>query len=196
MRWHYGYLEATKDALLAARSYLIAQKFVQQVLTDYPLSTEWERVASVTGLTKEEIIAAIKEGKKEDTSQLLQECLTKSPSLDEKIVRMMVEGFTPFFICKVLGISQSRIDLVMESPDISLILGSIYGTLSAKNVLNQKEQQFIYYFRHGGRFFLSDFCNKVAVHLYTNGMSVHDISQMLEMSEEDVQKELWGFSHF
>lgn len=45
--------------------HLIAQKFVQQVLTDYPLSTEWERVASVTGLTKEEIIAAIKEGKKE-----------------------------------------------------------------------------------------------------------------------------------
>lgn len=44
--------------------HLIAQKFVKQVLTEYPLSTEWERVASVTGLTKEEVIAAIKEGKK------------------------------------------------------------------------------------------------------------------------------------
>lgn len=175
--------------------HLIAQKFVKQVLTEYPLSTEWERVASVTGLTKEEVIAAIKEGKKEDTSQLLQECLTESPSLDEKIVRMMVEGFTPFFICKTLGISQSRIDLVMESPDISLILGSIYKTLSAKNVLNQKEQQFIYYFRHGGRFFLLDFLSKLAVRLYGNGMSVHDISQMLDMPEEDVQKEVWGLPH-
>lgn len=176
--------------------HLIAKKIVQQVLTEFPLSTEWERVASVTGLTKEEVIAAIKEGKKEDTSQLLQECLTESPSLDEKIVRMLLEGFTPFFICKTLGISQSRIDLVMESPDISLILGSIYGILSAKDVLNQKEQQFVSYFRHGGMFFLSHFCNKLAVRLYANGMSVHDISQMLEMSEEDVQNELWGFSHF
>lgn len=175
--------------------HLIAQKFVKQVLTEYPLSTEWERVASVTGLTKEEVIAAIKEGKKEDTSQLLQECLTESPSLDEKIVRMMVEGFTPFFIRKTLGISQSRIDLVMESPDISLILGSIYGTLSAKNVLNQKEQQFIHYFRHGGRFFLLDFLSKLAVRLYGNGMSVHEISQMLDMPEEDVQKEVWGLPH-
>lgn len=175
--------------------HLIAQKFVKQVLTEYPLSTEWERVASVTGLTKEEVIAAIKEGKKEDNSQLLQECFTESPSLDEKIVRMMVEGFTPFFICKTLGISQSRIDLVMESPDISLILGSIYKTLSAKNVLNQKEQQFIYYFRHGGRFFLLDFLSKLAVRLYGNGMSVHDISQMLDMPEEDVQKEVWGLPH-
>lgn len=112
---------------------------MQQVLTEFPLSTEWDRVASVTGLTKEEVIAAIKEGKEEDASQLLQECLTESASLDIKIVRMMVEGFTPFFICKTLGISQSRIDLVMESPDISLIFGSIYKTLSAKNVLNQKE---------------------------------------------------------
>lgn len=174
--------------------HLIAQKFVKQVLTEYPLSTEWERVASVTGLTKEEVIAAIKEGKKEDNSQLLQECFTESPSLDEKIVRMMVEEFTPFFIFKTLGISQSRIDLVMESPDISLILGSIYKTLSAKNVLNQKEQQFIYYFRHGGRFFLLDFLSKLAVRLYGNGMSVHDISQMLDMPEEDVQKEVWGLS--
>lgn len=49
--------------------HLIAQKFVQQVLTDYPLSTEWERVASVTGLTKDEVIAAIKEGKKEGRYQ-------------------------------------------------------------------------------------------------------------------------------
>lgn len=174
--------------------HLIAQKFVKQVLTEYPLSTEWERVASVTGLTKEEVIAAIKEGKKEDISQLLQECLTESPSLDEKIVRMLVEGFTPFFIRKTLAISQSRIDLVMESPDVSRILGSIYETLLAKDGFNQKEQQFIHYFRHGGRFFLSDFYNKVAVRLYVNGMSVHAISQMLEISEEDVQKELWGFS--
>lgn len=30
--------------------------------------------------------------------------------------------------------------------------------------------------------------------MYANGMSVHDISQMLEMSEEDVQKEVWGLS--
>lgn len=176
--------------------HLIAKKFVKQVLTEYPLSTEWERVASVTGLTNEEVIAVMIEGKVEETSQLLHECLTGSSSMNEKIVRMMVEGFTPFFIRKTLGISQSRIDLVMESPDIPRILGSIYETLLAKDGFNQKEQQFIHYFRHGGRFFLSDFCNKVAVHLYTNGMSVHDISQMLEMSEEDVQKELWGGSHF
>lgn len=172
--------------------HLIAKKFVQQVLTEFPLSTEWERVASVTGLTKEEVIAAIKEGKKEDTSQLLQECLTESPSLDEKIVRMMVEGFTSFFICKTLGISQSRIDLVMENPDISLILGSIYGTLSAKDVLNQKEQHFVSYFRHGGMFFLSHFCNKLAVRMYANGMSVHTISQLLDIPEGDVQKKVWG----
>lgn len=174
--------------------HLIAQKFVQQVLSEYPLSTEWERVASVTGLTKEEVISAIKEGKKEDTSQLLQECLTESPSLDEKIVRMLVEGFMPFFICKTLGISQSRIDLVMESPDISLILGSIYGTLSAKDVLNQKEQHFVSYFRHGAIFFLFHFCNKLAVRMYANGMSVHTISQLLDMSEEDVQEKVWGLS--
>lgn len=174
--------------------HLIAQKFVKQVLTEYPLSTEWERVASVTGLTKEEVIAAIKEGKKEDTSQLLQECLTESPSLDEKIVRMLLEGFTPFFICKTLGISQSRIDLVMERPDISLILGSIYKTLSAKNVLNQKEQHFVYYFRHGGIFFLLHFCNKLAVRMYANGISVHTISQLLDLPEEDVQKKVWGLS--
>lgn len=174
--------------------HLIAQKFVQQVLSEFPLSTEWERVASVTGLTKEEVIAAIKEGKEEDAGQLLQECLTESASLDIKIVRMMVEGFTPFFICKTLGISQSRIDLVMESPDIFRILGFVYGTLSAKDVLNQKEQQFVSYFCHGGMFFLSHFCNKLAVRMYANGMSVHDISRMLEMSEEDVQKEVWGLS--
>lgn len=174
--------------------HLIAKKFVQQVLTEYPLSTEWELVASVTGLTKEEVIAAIKEGKEEDASQLLQKCLMESPSLDVKIVRMMVEGFTPFFICKTLEISQARIDLAMESPDISCILGSIYDTLSAKDVCNQKEQQFVYYFRHGGRFFLSHFLSKLAVRLYANGMSVHAISQMLEIPEEDVQKEVWGFS--
>lgn len=175
--------------------HLIAQKFVKQVLTEYPLSTEWERVASVTGLTKEEVIAAIKEGKKEDTSQLLQECLTESPSLNEKIVRMLVEGFTPYFIRRTLVISQSRIDLVMESPDVSRILGSVYETLLAKAEFNQKEQQFIYYFRHGGRFFLLDFLSKLAVRLYGNGMSVHEISQMLDMPEEDVQKEVWGLPH-
>lgn len=175
--------------------HLIAKKFVKQVLTEYPLSTEWERVASVTGLTKEEVIAAIKEGKKEDTSQLLQECLTESPSLDEKIVRMLVEGFTPYFIRRTLVISQSRIDLVMESPDVSRILGSVYETLLAKDEFNQKEQQFIHYFRHGGRFFLLDFLSKLAVRLYGNGMSVHEISQMLDMPEEDVQKEVWGLPH-
>ena len=174
--------------------HLIAQKFVQQVLTDYPLSTEWERVASVTGLTKDEVIAAIKEGKKEDTSQLLQECLTESPSLDEKIVRMLVEGFTPYFIRRTLVISQSRIDLVMESPDVSCILGSIYETLLAKDILNQKEQHFVYYFRHGGIFFLLHFCNKLAVRMYANGMSVHTISQLLDLPKEDVQKKVWGLS--
>lgn len=175
--------------------HLIAKKFVKQVLTEYPLSTEWERVASVTGLTNEEVIAVIIEGKVEETSQLLHECLTGSSSLDEKIVRMLVEGFTPFFIRKTLGISQSRIDLVMESPDIPRILGSIYETLSVKDEFNQKEQQFIHYFRHGGRFFLLDFLSKLAVRLYGNGMSVHDISQMLDMPEEDVQKEVWGLPH-
>ena len=131
--------------------HLIAQKFVQQVLTEYPLSIEWERVASVTGLTKEEVIAAIKEGKEEDAGQLLQECLTESASLDEKIVRMLLEGFTPFFICKTFGISQSRIDLVMERPEL-------------------------------------------AVRMYANGMSVHTISQLLDLPEEDVQKKVWGLS--
>lgn len=85
---------------------------------------------------------------------------------------------------------------MMESPDIFRILGFVYGTLSAKDVLNQREQQFVSYFRHGGMFFLSHFCNKLAVRMYANGMSVHDISQMLEMSEEDVQKEVWGFPKF
>lgn len=174
--------------------HLIAKKFVKQVLTEYPVSTEWERVASVTGLTNEEVIAVMIEGKVEETSQLLQECLTESSSLDEKIIRMMVEGFTPFFIRKTLGISQSRIDLVMESPDVCCILGSIYETLSAKDVLNQKEQQFVSYFRHGAIFFLFHFCNKLAVRMYANGMSVHTISQLLDMSEEDVQEKVWGLS--
>lgn len=83
----------------------------------------------------------------------------------------------------------------MESPDISLILGSVYETLLAKAEFNQKEQQFISYFRHGGRFFLLDFLSKLAVRLYGNGMSVHEISQMLDMPEEDVQKEVWGLPH-
>lgn len=47
---------------------------------------------------------------------------------------------------------------------------------------------------HGGIFFLFHFCNKLAVRLYANGMSVHAISQMLDMPEEGVQRVVWGLS--
>lgn len=164
----------------------MANRLYECDLNKYIVGMDWQMIEYITGLSLDDLEKLLFEY----DEKLTAACLAESDSLEEKIYRLHIERYSNEYIQEQLGVTEEKINSVIEekdecSKDVSY---TVYKKLKAKKHKNIAEYRYYRDFSIS----LKTGCEEVQwelVHrLHKAGMNTNEISENLTYPQKEVER--------
>lgn len=174
-----GFRDAQRE--IALRYY---HCYLEDAWTDLPRKD----AAKVIGLSEDEFASMLKKALKEEQEKEVASCLAESDSLEEKIIRLYIEGYTWLFIENTLHVTLEKIYDVLNNEQRYEYYEAIYHKLKAKKEKTKQENKFCRNYALGVAIGEEKSVWKLAHVIHDAGGTNELISEALDRTVEDVER--------
>lgn len=166
----------------------IAARYYHCYLEDFMFEVEFKKAAKIIGLSLDDIKRVAWECQRKETEELVEACLAESDSLEEKICRLNIENFTRGFIQKRLGVTEEKVEAVINGDDHKEVYSVIYQKLKQKKDKNPAEYRYYRSYSIGLKVGYEQVQWEYVHNLHDAGLDLDLIGKVLERSKEDVER--------
>lgn len=166
----------------------IATRYYYCYLKDFMFKMEFKKAADIIGISFEEMEKVALECQRKELEELVDICLAESDSLEEKIYRLNIENFTREFIQKRLGVTEEKVEAVINGDDHKDVAHVIYQKLKQKKDKNPAEYRYYRSYSIGFKTGFEEVQWERVHKLHDAGLDVNVIGEVLGRSQEDVER--------